>query len=200
MKYAVPDKDFVTPQDLAKRYGDFDPNVFNRWVQNGLLIKVRNGLYLTNFDYVKSEVDMFSLANRLYVPSYVSLQTALSYYSIIPEYAFEVISISTRKTKEFTFQNVRYRYRTLKPEMFIGYERVKWRGRTYAIANREKALVDYAYLEPQFNDPDWLEGQRFDADEITEMNWELIGRYGRLTDSDTVGKRLTNLMDVYDIR
>ena len=199
--YETPRTLFFTPHDLTNAYGKYDPNVFKRWVQQGRAKKLRNGLYLSDPSFIRSEIDMFAVANHLHAPSYVSLHSALSYYSLIPEYVFEVTSITTRKTKAFQVDDVRYRYRTIKPSLFFGYEKVQWRGRTYNIATREKAILDLAYLEPQFSDPDWLLGMRFDEDELAGgLNWERMWKYGLAMNSQTIMNRITLLYDTYDIK
>ena len=41
------------------------------------------------------------VANKIYSPSYISLETALSYYGLIPESVYALTSVSTRKTISF---------------------------------------------------------------------------------------------------
>ncbi|MEL6669297.1 MAG: hypothetical protein AAFP08_10035, partial [Bacteroidota bacterium] len=57
--------DFITPLQLRKRYGKYDPNVFKRWQEQGKVEKIRNGLYLSSSFEHYSEVDTFKIANRL---------------------------------------------------------------------------------------------------------------------------------------
>jgi len=68
------------------------------------------------------EMTLFMAANKIYEPSYVSLESALAYYEIIPETVLGVTSISSRKTK--TFENAWgvFSYRSIKPEYMIGYQ------------------------------------------------------------------------------
>ena len=193
------DQIFITPASIRKRYGDFSPNTFKTWQDKDLVRKLRNGLYLNNAFEVGTRVDKFVIANELYAPSYISLYTALSYYSLIPEYVIEILSVTTNKTKQFLRKDTRYRYHTLKPELFWGYENVPWRGTTYSVAYPEKAILDLAYLEPRFSDRGWIEEMRFDRWGIMEdLNWDRMMLFSHMMQSEVVMQRIALLLDVFD--
>ncbi|MFT4751411.1 MAG: putative transcriptional regulator of viral defense system [Bdellovibrionota bacterium] len=201
-KYVFPEeKTFIRPVDMRKRYGEnYDPNIFKRWADQGRVEKLRNGLYLNTEWTMESEVDAFTLANEMYTPSYVSTYSALQYHSIIPEHVFEVTSVSTRKTKAFVHDGKRYDYRTVKSELFFGFDVVTWRGNTYSVATPEKALFDLAYLEPDFSDPLWLEEMRFDTWSLSEdLNWDNMFLFAHKMNMKTVYKRISLLLEVYDL-
>ena len=200
MVYPVPTDDqiFITPADLRKRYGAFNPNTFKRWQDDGLASKVRNGMYLNSRFEVYSEVDQFIIANQLYAPSYISLLSAIHYYGLIPEYVVEVTSITTQKTKFMVKGHKRFRYHTIKPELFWGYESVPWHGAYYNIAYPEKALLDLAYLEPLFSDRDWIEEMRFDQWGITEdLDWNRMDLFVHQFNSTVVTDRIALLREVF---
>ncbi|MEL6355396.1 MAG: hypothetical protein AAFQ37_00535 [Bacteroidota bacterium] len=199
--YVLPkDRTFITPDYMRKRYGKYDPNIFRRWVEQGKVEKVRNGLYFTNeFDPIH-DVEFFSIANELYEPSYISTISALRYWNFIPETVYSITSVSTRKTNEFEFRNTRFTYQQIKPKLFFGYEVVKWDGRPYRIAKPEKALLDLAYLEPQFSDEGWLEEMRFDTYEMKEgLNWDDMILFAYEINSETVYKRIAKLIETYNL-
>ncbi|MEO0789474.1 MAG: hypothetical protein AAFY36_12465 [Bacteroidota bacterium] len=192
--------DFITPLQLRKRYGKYDPNVFKRWQEQGKVEKIRNGLYLSSSFEHYSEVDTFKIANRLYEPSYISLLTALSHYGFIPEYVVEFQSISTRKSNKFLYGRDRFSYHKVKPELFFGYTEYHIRGGKYRLAKPEKALLDLAYLEPQFSDSAWLEEMRFDPIELAEsIDWSKMFLYSHTFNSKTVDQRIGLLLNVYDL-
>jgi|AntRauTorckE5430_2_1112549.scaffolds.fasta_scaffold00236_5 predicted transcriptional regulator of viral defense system len=201
-KYEFPaHKTFIRPVDMRKRYGPgYDPNVLGRWTDQGLLRKVRNGLYLNTEWTMESEVDAFTLANEMYAPSYVSTYSALQYHSIIPEHVFEVTSVSTRKTMAVVHDQKRYNFRQIKPRLYFGFDVVAWRGHSYAVATPEKALLDLAYLESEFSDELWLEEMRFDPWSLKEdINWNKMEIYAGRFGSEIMQKRLKVLAKLYEL-
>jgi predicted transcriptional regulator of viral defense system len=194
----TPELVFITPTDLRKRYGDFDSSIFEKWQNQKLIRKLRDGLYLNESFKIECEVDQFMLANTLRKPSYISLLSALSYYSLIPEYVVERISVTTQSSESITLNGSRFRYHTIHSAMFWGYEKVPWRGLTYDIAYPEKALIDLAYLEPQFSDRYWIEEMRFDWEGIVEdLDWKRMQSFIDLTKSAAIQARINLLRDIF---
>lgn len=199
-KYELPkDRIFITTDYMRKKYGSYDPNIFRRWVNQGKVEKVRNGVY-RNTDFSPSSlVDYFVIANHIYEPSYVSTYTALRYWDVIPEVVRIITSVTTRKTAAFEYK-VRMTYQQINPSYFFGYEWVKWTGEPYKVANREKAMIDLAYLEPLFADQDWLHEMRFDEDVLKEeYRWDLVEHYLDSLQSKTLRKKIIALQKCYGL-
>jgi len=104
--------------------------------------KLKRGIYAFNLN----SPTKFEIANKLYKPSYVSFETALSYYGVIPEIVYEITSATTKQTKAFNVQNSIFNYLKIKKILFFGYQSKRIQGRTVLIADKEKALLDYLYL------------------------------------------------------
>lgn len=199
-KYEIPDYPFITTDYMRKRYGRFDPNVFKRWERGNKVQKIRNGLYHNEAYEIIGSVGMFSIANQIYDPSYVSTISALRYWNLIPETVYSVSSVTTKKTQQFEYNSTRFNYQTISPKLFFGYEVVKWSGLPYRIATKEKALLDLAYLEPLFKDPDWLYEMRFDSDVLhNELDWYLMFAYADQMGSKRVFNNITKLLEVYEV-
>ena len=66
-----------------------------RWVKSGYLLKLRRGVYTFAEPYRKIEPHPFLIANHLQRGSYVSFQSALAYYDLIPEHVPVVTSATT---------------------------------------------------------------------------------------------------------
>lgn len=114
----------------------------------------------------------FEIANRLVKPSYVSFETALSFYKIIPETVYTITSATPKITREYSnIINVNYLYRKIKKELFFGYTPLKIRNKTILIADKEKALLDYLYIlslnNKAFN-------ERLD---MTKIDKDILGKY-----------------------
>ncbi len=88
------------------------------------------------------ESDDFQLANFLYSPSYISLESALSFYGIITQFPYQITSITPKKTKIIKTLNKEFSYSHIKPQLFFGYEKKD----KFLIALPEKALFDYLYF------------------------------------------------------
>jgi predicted transcriptional regulator of viral defense system len=116
------------------------------WLKKGWLLELRRGMYLINENYVLKNTERFYLANQLYEPSYLSLESALSFYGMIPEGVSQITSVTTRKTIKFSNVLGTFRYSTVKRSLFWGYIR-KQVGEVHVLfSTPEKALLDLVYL------------------------------------------------------
>lgn len=113
-----------------------------RNTKSGLFLKLRNGFYMLK----DSSPSLYLIANKLYQPSYISLEKALSYYGIIPETVYTITSITTKSTREFVTPRATFSYQRIKKSAFSGYSPKKIEGITVFIADPEKALADYLYF------------------------------------------------------
>ena len=134
------------------------------WVNKGYLIMLRRGLYALS--EMKNKIDAMAFAAKIYFPSYVSLETALSFYGIIPEAVFTVTSVTTRKTKEFKTPLGNFSYQKIKVAAFGGFETKKQDGISFNLALPEKALVDFFYLNRNIlnGEKEQFQGYRFSED------------------------------------
>lgn len=116
----------------------------SRFRARGLIIKIKRGLYC--FD--SAGIEEFELAGKLYRPSYISLESALNYYGMIPDIPQAVICLSLTNTKKITNQFGAFHYIKIKQELFWGYQvREKAQGGgNFLIADRQKALLDFFYI------------------------------------------------------
>jgi len=70
-------------------------------VKQGILVRLKKGLYIFSELYRDGSVDMVAVANRLYAPSYISFDYALSYYGLIPERVYEITSATLHAKKTY---------------------------------------------------------------------------------------------------
>ena len=97
------------------------------------------------------------MANRLKRASSVSLQSALEFHGLIPEYVPSVTSITTGRPEELVTSFGTFIYKHIKKELFSGYRIVDvGEGQSAFIATPEKALLDLLYLTPGSDNPDYL--------------------------------------------
>ena len=110
--------------------------------ENSSFSRLKIGLYSFNLN----PPTRLEIANKLYKPSYISFESALSYYDIIPETVYGVTSATTKRSKNFRVQNSLFNYLRIKKILFFGYQPRKIKAKTILIAEKEKALLDYIYL------------------------------------------------------
>lgn len=127
----------------------------NEWQDKGYIKKIIRGYYIFS-DLEIDENVLFDIANRIYRPSYISLEMALSYYHLIPESVYGITSVSTRRTYDFRTPIAKFTYRKIRPDLFFGYDLIHYDNRYIKIASMEKAILDYLYLNPHIKkEPDF---------------------------------------------
>ncbi|MEK7482362.1 MAG: type IV toxin-antitoxin system AbiEi family antitoxin domain-containing protein [Patescibacteria group bacterium] len=116
--------------------------LLHRYKKRGFILQIKRGLYVFP-DFLPPDV---YVANRIYAPSYVSLEFALSYHGVIPETVYEITSVTTKSTRRFETLGKFFSYRKIKKAAYTGYEIQKQQELSFYIADAEKAFVDTDYL------------------------------------------------------
>ncbi|MFH1776353.1 MAG: hypothetical protein ABH952_02165 [Candidatus Omnitrophota bacterium] len=170
-------------EDLLSFYPD--ENKYNltkmiyRWKNKGWIYSLKRGLYELTYPRDFIIPDLY-VANKLYSPSYVSMETALSNYSIIPEVSIAVTSLTTKPTRTFKNKHGLFYYRTVKPHVFTGYYIEQLSTFPILIAEPEKAFIDYVYFKTYRNKKFSFKDERFDREVISRLNKKKISRYAKL--------------------
>jgi len=141
--------------------GDVDPanarRQLSRWTNAGRLYQLRRGLYALAPPFQKVKPHPFLIANRMVRASYVSLQAALAYYGLIPEYVPVVTSVTTARPGRWETPLGVYEFHHVKTGFLSGYRLTDLDGSQKAfVATPEKALLDLIYLQPGGDSPDYL--------------------------------------------
>lgn len=112
------------------------------------LIRIKKGLFVVAQQEGTSPISRELIANHLYGPSYVSLESALSYHNLIPERVYRVRSVTMKRFKMYDTPLGVFEYRTVSPEYFsIGIQQQVTQDNTaFLIASPEKALCDLIVL------------------------------------------------------
>jgi predicted transcriptional regulator of viral defense system len=92
-----------------------------RWVQTGRLIQLRRGLYALAPAWRKVEPHPFLVANKLQRGSYVSLQSALAFFGVIPEHVPVVTSVGPGRPEMLRNPLGSFQFRHMVSEMMFGY-------------------------------------------------------------------------------
>lgn len=139
----------VSMVDLGKQ--------LSRWVKAGSLIQIRRGLYAFSNEHGQTRPHPFALANQMKKASYVSLQSAMAYYQLIPEYVAQVTSITTGRPETVSNPLGDYIFKHVKRELFFGFQSIEMvKSQSIFIARPEKALLDLVYLTVKTDLPKYL--------------------------------------------
>lgn len=115
-------------------------------MKQGELISLKKGYYIFNQEM---KPERFSIANALYGPSYISMESAFSFYGMIPEQVFSISSATLKATKIFENKIGRFEYINLSPSYYaLEIQFLELReGQFCLIATPEKALCDKVVTE-----------------------------------------------------
>jgi hypothetical protein len=110
----------------------------------GELIRLKKGLYVVSEQASGKKISRELIANHLYSPSYVSCESALSYYGLIPESVYTLRSITPKRSRVFSNKLGHFDYISVADDYFyIGIQQQNIReSYAFLIASPEKALTD----------------------------------------------------------
>lgn len=113
-------------------------------VEQGELLRLKRGLFVNSADATHQSLSKELIANHLFGPSYVSLESALSFYGLIPERVFVTRSMTTKRSQRFETPLGMFDYTSCNPDYFAVAVRSELKNNEYAflIASPEKALCD----------------------------------------------------------
>lgn len=115
----------------------------------GYLIRVKKGFYVFTEEFFGKSYSHHIVANLLYGPSYISLESALSFYGLIPERVEMFTSITSQKNKNFNTPIGVFNYQHLSSHLYSSAFTLQktFDGRSFLIASPEKALLDLLTLK-----------------------------------------------------
>jgi len=94
------------------------------------------------YQFLLNEVNDFESANYLVNPSYISLESALSFYGILPQFSYTITSVTPLKSKKTHYREKEYEFAHLDKKYFFGFVKKN----KFLIASPEKALLDELYF------------------------------------------------------
>ena len=119
----------------------------------GKLIRLKKGMYVVSPYFSGELLSEELIANHLYGPSYVSMESALRYYGLIPEKVFTVRSATTNRSRKFGNSIASFQYVSVREDYYsIGINQKMVDNKyTFLIASPEKALCDLIVTTPHIN-------------------------------------------------
>lgn len=164
------DVKLLTPVEVGKIWGIKNENtgykMLQRWEKNGLLKRISKGKYVL----ADRNLNEFEIANLLVSPSYVSFESALSFYGILSQFPYVITSTTTGKSRKLEVGNKDFEFTHISPALFWGYRQVN----SALLAGPEKAMIDAGYLASKglrkIDPAEW---------DLTGINKRILSRYCR---------------------
>jgi len=187
------------PEDLFTVDPGFRLETLYEWKKKNWVTKLRSKKYIFA-DYRPSNYDLYLIANKLYDPSYISLELALNHYGVIPEAVMKITSATTNKTLSVETPIGTFDYKTLDTRLFFGYQIITIDQTTFKIASLEKAIVDYFYLNPQVADVADIQGLRFNEELLKKkLNRQKLEEIVAVFGSAALNTRIMMLIDYFQL-
>ncbi len=190
---------FFSVQDIKKIRGKVYHHRLVEWQKKGLVERIANGVYKFA-DVDLDELKLFFIANKIYSPSYISLETALAFYNFIPESSYNFTSVTTRKTSYFNTKYGKFFYRKIKNSLFFGYNLQKKDNFYFKIAEPEKAIIDFLYFHSELTDEVKISEVRFNNSHIKEtIDFQKFNKYLDIYNNKSLTKRANQFLRVLDV-
>lgn len=158
-------------------------NLVHRWCKEGKLIRPKRGLYILGERYKKQPPYFnFQLANILVSPSYISLDTALSHYGLIPERVVEITSVSLKRPKVLSNPLGSFSYRKLCKTAYPHGVVSEGEENSFLIANKEKTLLDKIYFchsARYFRMSYLFDSLRMEEPDLRTLDFDLLKEYAK---------------------
>ena len=172
--------------------------------KRGELLRLKRGWYGVQPNMTEQRHSEFLIANHLYGPSYISLQSALRFYGLIPEAVFTICSMTTKRSWISYNSMAWFEYVHINEKAFsIGIrEETLTNGTSFLIATPEKALCDLisdiSHLNLRYRDEIlvWLEEDvRFDMDELFRFDTSIMREYAKVGPKKNMINQLIKIIE-----
>src|SRR5690349_5518656 len=179
----------ISHQMLMSLLRDYDrPNAkIHALTKEQVLQPVKKGLYIAGPALnINQKPEPFLLANHILGPSYVSAESALAYYGIIPERVYEIVSMTTKTPRKFKTKTGTFTYTRLPlPYYSFGILSTKLSDDQYAmIASAETALFDKIlttsglFIRSKKSAREFLtDNMRMDEDMLRQLNTKEMSQW-----------------------
>lgn len=132
-----------TLDDISKLFNVGLPNLkisLGRFRRKGIVSRLAKNRYL--FELATEVPSQYKIANFIYQPSYISLETAMSLNGTIDQFPYSITSVTYRKSKEIVYKDLVFNFTRVNKDLFTDYQKQD----DYLIASNQKAIFDYFYL------------------------------------------------------
>jgi len=186
----------IDVREVRQIFPDFESRRFYEWQKKGYIKKLSKLFYVFS-DRNINEAENNFIANKLLEPSYISLESALRYYNLIPEVVFLTTSVTTRKTKLLKTPIGDFQYRKVKEKLFFGYKIINTGQIAYKIADPEKALLDFLYFRSDIKSEGDIFELRINGESYREaIDQNKLKQYLGIFNSKALNKKIDQLTEI----
>lgn len=119
----------------------------------GWLVRIKRGLYLIIENLTSrsvSDISLLVIAQSINKDSYITLDSALNYYQMFDQYSKTVAAVNYKSSKLYKFEKQEFRFAKVSKKYYFGFIQIRYDGKLINMATKEKALLDYLYLDKSF--------------------------------------------------
>jgi len=153
----------ITPTTISNTFGIKNKNtiykILERMEKYKLLDKLIKGKYILS----DTSISDFEKAGIILSPSYISLESALSFYGILPQFTYSITSVTTLRSRKYIVKGKEFEYTKISHRYFSDYVKKD----NFLIATPEKALIDLLYLASKK-----LRKPNLDEFDTSLINWK----------------------------
>lgn len=156
--YSLPNTVFTSKEiALILRENNLDSvkSKINYYVKKGVLIRLRNGIFAKSSGY-----EIFEAANKIFTPSYISLETVLQREGVVFQDYGKTIFVISYQNREVKMSGYTISFRKIKDAVLTNSKGIKIEN-GYSIAGKERAFLDALYLYKNYY-----------FDNIDSMDWK----------------------------
>ncbi len=177
------------PQQVQRQLAD--------WVRAGKVVQLRRGVYTLAPSHQSKHPHSYVVANHMVRASYVSLQTVLSHYDLIPEHVAVVTSITTGRPGMWQNLYGHFSYQHIQPDLFFGFEyRQVTQTQSAYMATPEKALLDLIYLTPKADSQEYIRALRLQN--LDQLNIERLTTYVERINKPKLKRALSPILQIIE--
>ena len=145
-----------------------------RYTKMGKLYPIRKGIYAKDKNYDKME-----LANKIFTPAYISLETVMSREGIVFQH-YDRIFVISYLSREISCDGQTYVFRRMKSEILTNTLNIEQKD-NYYIASKERAFLDTIYLNKNYH-----------FDNLSSINWDICFEMLPIYNNKAMAKRLNS--------
>jgi predicted transcriptional regulator of viral defense system len=167
--------------------------------KTGWLKRIKQGLYIVNESIssrFQNDLSFIAISGAINNDSYVSLAVALNYHQMFDQLSKKIIAITTKESKKYIFDDYTFKFTKVKSEMYFGFENKIESGREVKIADAEKALIDYLYLDKSFSSASLVFEKL--KDHQNSINFDKLLDYV-LRSNETIKRKIGFFLDQLDL-